>query len=56
MIAAFLGNPWYRQSRNGDVQGRSGGAPDKKVEGNPIGPNLQPAGGDKTGPNGSPNQ
>jgi len=33
------GNPWYRQGRKGDVQGRSGGASDDKAEGNPTGPN-----------------
>jgi len=32
-------DPWYRQSRNGEVQGRSGGASDGKAEGNPAGPN-----------------
>lgn len=34
-----IGNPWYRQSRNGEVQGRSGAAADGKADGNAAGPN-----------------
>jgi len=47
-----VGNPWYRQSRDGNVQGRSGGAADGKVDSNPSGPNP-PASVDKSATGGS---
>ena len=49
-----VGNPWYRQSRNGEVQGRAGGTGDAKADSNPAPPNpsasvVQPAASGSTG-------
>jgi len=43
-------DPWYRQSRNGDVQGRSGGASDDKADSNSVGANPSAPVGKSAGP------
>ena len=40
-----LGNPWYRQSRKGGVQGRTGSNQNSEAAGNVVAPNPSDSAG-----------